>query len=140
MKPGSEATIFNYAYTLKKNSNAHQFVSKEDYDKILCQVYARMCATQYCFEIDSKDTLHYHSYIQTTSRLRYTDFRYPGYRSYFRLLKTPSDVFKWRNYLTKSTQYSHPDEVHWINRSKHEYMFRDEVAQPVENRDPIDED
>ncbi len=120
--PGSEATLFSYALTLKKNSSAHKFVAKEAYNKILKQIYTNLCPTQYCYEIDTKGTLHYHSYIQSIHSLRYKDFRHAGYHVYFRRLFTPVDIYKWRNYLSKD-RYGHKDSVHWYNRARHEYLF-----------------
>ncbi len=132
-KPGSKATlktntlhdrIYIYALTLKKNGSAHKYVDKSEYLEVLQSIYRKLSCTQEVYEIDSKNTLHYHGIFHSFSKVDYKSLMQKGFHIYLRMLKNPTDIYKWRNYLRK-TKTENPDEIFITNYSNHHNMFRD---------------
>ncbi len=128
-KPGSKATLLKdtlyvYAVTIKKNGSAWKYVDKSEYLEVLQSIYRILTCTSEVYEIDSKNTLHYHAIFHSFKKVKYTDLKQKGFHIYFRELKTATDIYKWRNYL-KKTKIANPDEIHITNYSNHHNMFRD---------------
>lgn len=113
-------TLALYAYTVKKLGINLSEQSYDMYDEVLYSgtkcpklPYGLSNGSERAVkEFDSAGRLHIHGVVVASPSLRYSDVFCRGYHIYMRMLRTESDVSRWRRYMRKAEVTQEAFEEH----------------------------